>query len=168
MPKIIENLESRLMAETKKQIETIGYAATTIRSVAAGCGVGVGTVYNYFSSKDDLAAAYLLEDWKNCISAIHAVSEEAEHPMPVVQCIFDQLRSFSRRHQAVFRDKEAAASFTGSFSRYHGILCSQLTVPLERFFEDRFAAEFIAEAMLTWTMAGKEFETIYSMIGKLF
>ena len=168
MPKIIENLESRLMAETRRQIETTGYAATTIRSVAAGCGVGVGTVYNYFSSKDDLAAAYLLEDWNTCIAAIHAASEEAEHPAPVVRSIFDQLRGFSRRHQAVFRDKAAAASFTGSFSRYHGILRSQLAAPLERFCEDSFASVFIAEALLTWTMAGKEFDELYGMICKLF
>ena len=48
MPKIIENLESRLMEEAKHQIETNGYAATTIRSVAAGCGVGVGTDSRFY------------------------------------------------------------------------------------------------------------------------
>ena len=168
MPKIIENLQSRLIAETRHQIETIGYAATTIRSVAAECGVGVGTVYNYFSSKDELAAAYLLEDWSNCIAAIEAVCEDAEVPLPVVRCIFDQLRGFSHRHQSVFRDKEAAASFTGSFSRYHGVLRSQLAAPLRKFCDSDFAAEYIAESLLTWTMAGKEFDEQYGMIGRLF
>ncbi len=50
MPKIIENLQSKLIEEAKKQIEEAGYGAMTIRSVAKACGVGVGTVYNYFSS----------------------------------------------------------------------------------------------------------------------
>ena len=50
MPKIIENLKDRLIAEAEKQIEESGYGAVTIRSVAKACGVGVGTVYNYFSS----------------------------------------------------------------------------------------------------------------------
>lgn len=54
MPKIIENLESRLIEEAKKQIEESGYEAVTIRSVARACGVGVGTVYNYFPSKEVL------------------------------------------------------------------------------------------------------------------
>lgn len=168
MPKIIENLENKLMEEARRQIETIGYAATTIRSVAAECGVGVGTVYNYFSSKDDLAAAYLLEDWKTCIAAICTVSAEADSPKPVVQSIFQQLRLFSQRHQAVFQDQEAAASFTGSFSRYHGLLRSQLAAPLEPFCDSRYSAQFIAEALLTWTMAGTEFDDLYGMIGKLF
>ena len=46
MPKIIENLETKLIEEAKKQFETSGYSALTIRSVAKACGVGVGTVYN--------------------------------------------------------------------------------------------------------------------------
>ena len=50
MPKIIENLRSQRLSEAKKQISERGYKNTTIRSVASGCGVAVGTVYNYFKS----------------------------------------------------------------------------------------------------------------------
>ena len=60
MPKIIENLEARLMEEAKKQVLQSGYGAMTIRSVAKGCGVGIGTVYNYYPSKDALLAAYMI------------------------------------------------------------------------------------------------------------
>ena len=87
MPKIIENLQSRLIEEAKRQIEESGYAALTIRSVAKGCGVGVGTVYNYFSSKDDLIATYMLSDWNQCIAAINAVSVYSESALPVMRCI---------------------------------------------------------------------------------
>ena len=44
MPKIIKDLESRLIAEARKQIEEAGYGAMTIRSVAAACGVGEPTL----------------------------------------------------------------------------------------------------------------------------
>ena len=59
MPKIIENLREQLLEETKKQILDRGYANTTIRSVAKACGVGVGTVYNYFESKEMLVASFV-------------------------------------------------------------------------------------------------------------
>ena len=168
MPKIIENLEARLIEEAKKQIEESGYGTMTIRSVAARCGVGVGTVYNYFPSKEDLVAKHVLDDWKQCITAIQAVSTYTEHPRPVTLCIYDQLISFAKRHSAIFRDESARASFSGSFSRHHSILRAQLAQPLEKFCKTSFAAEFIAEALLTWAMAGKSFDEIWGIISKLF
>jgi len=168
MPKIIENLENRLIEEAKKQIEEVGYGGMTIRSVAKGCGVGIGTVYNYFPSKEALVATFLLGDWNGCVSAIEAVSVVAEFPEPVVRCMYDQLLGFASRHQAIFRDESAAAGFAGSFGRYHGLLRKQLAAPVRKFCESDFAADFIAEALLTWSMAGKSFEEIYQMIGKLF
>ena len=168
MPKIIENLENRLMEEAKKQIQEAGYGAMTIRSVAAGCGVGVGTVYNYFSAKEELIAACLLEDWNQCVTDINAVSADSETPRPVALYIYDHLTCFAARHAVIFRDEAAAAGFAGAFSRYHGVLRTQLAAPLEKFCRDTFSAEFIAEALLTWAMAGKDFETIYGIIGKLF
>ncbi|MBQ6719638.1 MAG: TetR/AcrR family transcriptional regulator [Oscillospiraceae bacterium] len=168
MPKIIENPQERMIAEARRQIAENGYSAVTIRSVAAGCGVGVGTVYNYFSSKDDLTAAFMLEDWKKCIASIHAVSMYSESHKPVVRCIYDQLKAYALQHQMIFQDESARPAFAGSFSRYHKVLRSQLAEPLQKFCDSEFAAAFIAESLLTWTMAGKEFDEIYIVLQKLF
>ena len=168
MPKIIENLESKLIGEARRQIEARGYGAVTIRSVAAGCGVGVGTVYNYFSSKDHLLATYMLSDWNACMDAIGQVSAEAQEAAVVVRFMYDQLLAYAGRHSAVFQDEAAAASFAGSSGHYHTMLRSQLAEPLEKFCPDAFTAEFIAEALLTWTMAGKSFDEIYGILGKIF
>ena len=168
MPKIIENLKDRLIAEAKKQIEESGYSAMTIRSVAKACGVGVGTVYNYFPSKEALVATHLLEDWKGCVDAIRQTAEQAEEPRQVLACIHGQLVGFARRHQAIFRDEAAAAGFAGSFSQYHALLRSQLAEPLERFCGDVFTALFVAESLLTWTMDGRSFADIYEIVQKLF
>ena len=167
MPKIIENLESRLLAEAYAQTRELGYSALTIRNVAKACGVGVGTVYNYFSSKDELLATFLLEDWKQCIAAFEAKSVCSDVPMDVARCIYDQLVLFARRHQNLFRDPGAEDRFAGAFSNYHKLLRGQIAIPLRKFCESDFAAEFVAEALLTWTMARKPFDDIYGMIGKL-
>ncbi|MEE1329426.1 MAG: TetR/AcrR family transcriptional regulator [Oscillospiraceae bacterium] len=167
MPKIIENLETRLLQEAKRQVEEIGYSAMTIRSVAKECGVGVGTVYNYFPSKDALLATYMLEDWNKCVATINAVSTYSDQPAPLVRCICDQIRNYAQLHKAVFQDEAAAAGFAGSHSKYHALLRSQLAQPLRKFCQSDFSAEFIAEALLTWTVAGKTFDEIYSMIEKL-
>ena len=168
MPKIIENLENRLLEEAKRQLEAGGYSAVTVRSVAAACGVGVGTVYNYFPSKEALVATYLLEDWKQCIARINGVSGAAEDPLPVLRCIYDELIAYAKKHRTVFQDEAASASFAGSFSRYHGMLREQLAASILKFCDESFAGEFVAEAMLTWTMAGKSFQEISGILGKLF
>lgn len=168
MPKIIENLKDRLIAEAEKQIEESGYGALTIRSVAKACGVGVGTVYNYFPSKEALIATHLLVDWKLCMDTITRTAESAADPNPVLQCIYRQLVDFANRHQAVFQDEAAAAGFAGSFSQYHALLRSQLASPLRTFCDSDFTAQFVAESLLTWSMAGKSFEEIYEIVKKLF
>ena len=168
MPKIIENLKDRLIAEAEKQIEESGYGAVTIRSVAKACGVGVGTVYNYFPSKEALIATHLLDDWKLCVDIIARTAESAADARPVLQCVSQQLVSFADRHQAIFRDEVAAAGFAGSFGQYHSMLRGQLASPLRKFCQDDFTAQFVTESLLTWTMAGRSFDEIYHILKKLF
>ena len=168
MPKIIENLPERLAEEARRQIEESGFAAMTIRSVAAACGVGVGTVYNYYPSKEALVATFILEDWNACYSDITARAECARGREPVLWAIYENLQRFITEHAAVFQDESAAASFTGSFSQYHGLLRSQLAAPVRRFCRDDFTAEFIAEAMLTWIVAGKNFDELSKVLQRIF
>lgn len=167
MPKIIENLEKRLLEEAKKQIASSGYSAVTIRSVASQCGVGVGTVYNYFPSKDALIAAAILEDWKVCLSTIQATSDATDQPEAVCRCIYQQLQQFAQQNASVFQDQAAVAGFAGSFSQYHSMLRSQLAQPLRKFCSDDYSSEFLAEALLTWTMHGQNFDTLYAILQKI-
>ena len=168
MPKIIENLPERLAEEARRQIEESGYAAMTIRSVAKGCGVGVGTVYNYYPSKEALVATFMLADWKVCVDCIQACANDAQEAEAVLRTMYEKLRLFMEQYDPIFRDESAVASFTGSFSRYHSVLRAQLAQPLRKFCQSDFAAEFVVEALLTWTMAGKSFDEIYGMMEKLF
>ena len=168
MPKIIENLKPRLLEEAKRQVMENGYGAMTIRSVAVQCGVGVGTVYNYFPSKEAMTASFMLDDWQQCIAAIRACEAKTSEPKPIAFEICKQLRLFASKYDALFRDSGAVAGFAGAFGSYHSILRGQLADPLEQFCEDRFSAEFAAEALLTWTMAGKAFEELYCLVEKIF
>ena len=167
MPKIIENLEQRLIEEARKQISESGYGAVTIRSVAKGCGVGIGTVYNYFPSKDDLVASFMAADWKECLAVITATGSNADNAELLLRCIYDQLHIFTSMHRSIIQDRDAATGFAGSFGKYHALLRGQLAAPLRKFCADDFTAEFLAESMLAWTMNGKEFQQLYQVISKL-
>ena len=168
MPKIIENLKQRLLTEAKEQIAQHGYECVTIRSIAQGCGVGVGTVYNYFPSKETLIATFLLEDWQDCLTQIQSVAACSQTPQPVLQCMYDQLTGFACRYEAVFRSESARSVFSGSFSQNHRLLRTQLAQPLQSFCHDDFTALFVAESLLIWSMEGKSFPEIYNLLKKLF
>ena len=99
MPKIIENARGMLMDEAKRQIQENGYESVTIRSIAKGCSLGLGTFYNYFKSKDMLIASFLLEDWQQRIAKITEVSQKESDPMAVIKFIYDELKEFMERHK---------------------------------------------------------------------
>lgn len=167
MPKIIKDLRNKLIEETKKQALEKGYTAVTIRSVAAGCKVGVGTVYNYFSSKDELFAAFMLEDWNAAMRRVGELAAASDNAAPVVKNLYDELSGFIRTHYSVLSDHGAIAAFRQSNESYHGMLRRSMAANLNGFFEDPFTAEFIAEAMLTWTVIGKSYDDIGKQINKL-
>lgn len=174
MPKIIENIREKLLEEAKRQVSESGYSAMTIRSVATACGVGTGTVYNYFPSKDMLVASFMLEDWIICLQAIEQGMAEADEPRAALYCMYQELLTYQEKYKNLFADENAEASYIASSTQRHHLLCAQLAEPLKTWtrrqdkVDASFLAEFIAENMLTLTMAGKDFETIASVLLQLF
>lgn len=167
MPKIIENLPERLVLEARRQILMSGYSATTIRSVAKACNISVGTVYNYYSSKEELAAAFLLDDWMRNLRSISANAARCDQFQGALAAVYDGLNSYVSLYAPVFQDRSAAANYPQSILRFHSTLRSQLSEPIRRFCPDDFTAEFISESLITWTVSGRSFQEIYDILKKI-
>lgn len=162
MPKIIENLREQILIEAKKQLSEQGYEKTTIRSVAQECGIAVGTLYNYFKSKDILIASLVLEDWNDCIQSISTYPKEDRRAF--LEYIHISLNAFEKKHDKLFKDKEAAKTFGTVFFERHRLLRSQLSQLIKPLTDDAFLADYVAEALLCWTTEGKYFEEIYPLL----
>lgn len=165
MPKIINNLREDILKEAKKQIVEQGYKNTTIRSVAAGCGIATGTVYNYFKSKETLIASFVLDDWTECVKSID--EQPRENRKAYLYFIYMSLKGFSQKHTALFTDTEAQKVFSVVFSQRHKILRDQLSMlilPICMGEYREFLSKYVAEALLTWTMADAKFDQIYAML----
>ena len=173
MPKIIENIREKLLAEAKKQVIENGYSSMTIRSVATACGVGTGTVYNYFPSKDVLVANFMLEDWMMCIKEIRNGIAEAQDEKGALLCMYQELTTYKEKYTNLFSDENAEASYSASSMQRHDLLRKQLAEPIFALTsrQDKtdadFLAEFIAENMLTWTMSGRDFDQIADVLLQL-
>lgn len=170
MPKIIENLPEKLIEETRRQVMEVGYTALNIRDVAKNCGVGVGTVYNYFPSKDVLVAGFLLRDWKESLKRIHKEVEEcgnvqSSEAEKVLLIIYRELLNYYERYSEVFHAAEA--TIPAPPKKYHVILRDQITEVICPLCEDVFTADFVSEALLTWTVEGQPFERICPLLKKV-
>lgn len=55
--------KEEILKASRRLIQQQGWSAVNIRSVAAACGVSVGSIYNYFDSKADLVAATIESVW---------------------------------------------------------------------------------------------------------
>ena len=171
MPKIIENVREQLLAEAKKQISERGYANTTIRSVAGECGLAVGTVYNYFKSKDMLIASFVADDWRVCVSTIEKCP--VSDPEAFLLCIYDGLNAFVDKNKALFKDADASKVFATVFSERHKQLRDQMARLIFPMCEHvkaengEFLSQFIAESMLAWSMSGIEFQAISAILMKI-
>ena len=171
MPKIIKNLESKLIAEAQKQILAQGYGAVTIRSVANACGLGVGTVYNYFPSKELLIATLVAEAWK---AYLKTMSDFPKNDVKsLLECIFNSLRGFSESNKKLFSDADAAKVISIGFASRHKRLRNQiagfiLPVCEEKQLENaHFIAEFCAEALIGWAMEDVDFDVVYTALEKV-
>lgn len=167
MPKVIENVPQQLLAEARRQVATVGYAKTTVRSVAAACGIAVGTVYNYFPSKETLIASFVAEDWKRVYADMAGRSGGSAEGC--LRAICDGLTAFTAEHRALFADPDAAKAVSGALLSRHLQLREQLASLIEPYApsDDGFTARFIAEAVLTWTISNVPFERIYQELNKL-
>lgn len=67
-----------ILKTSRKLIQQQGWSAINIRSVAAACGVSVGSIYNYFDSKAALVCATVESIWGEifCLPEDRAVFQD--------------------------------------------------------------------------------------------
>ena len=56
--------KEEILKTSRALIQEQGWSAVSIRSVAAACGVSVGSIYNYFDSKAELVSATVESVWR--------------------------------------------------------------------------------------------------------
>ena len=112
----------KLLEEARRQIEERGYKETTVRSVAAALSIGLGTLYNYFESKDMLVASFMLEDWSKSMAAMRESIDSSADSHEKLRLVFEGLRAFSERHKKLFSDPSARKTFAHTMQERHPLL----------------------------------------------
>ncbi len=172
MPKILDDARDNLIRVARKQALTNGYPGMTIRSVAMECGYSVGTVYNYFRSKDLLVAAFMLEDWNREVEDMTAKCAEVS-PAEALKVIYDGLGHYSKLYASVFEDRTAQKSHALNNRSYHMRLLAQIADIIEDALKrngytySKLLPGFLAESLLMWEMRKCSYEDLSEILNKL-
>lgn len=88
MRKKDDSLRETFLRCAREIAERDGPGALSIRSLAQSAGVAAGTVYNYFSSKDDLLLALTEEYWRETLAGLEGELTASSFPDRVEQLFF--------------------------------------------------------------------------------
>ena len=86
-----------ILAASKELVIESGMLSLNIRDVARRCGVAVGSVYNYFPSKEDLVVAAVESIWTEIMHQAAGVEKQASFA-ETVQDLFERVRQGSSKY----------------------------------------------------------------------
>ena len=92
-----------ILAAAAKVFETHGYAEATVDAVAAEAGIAKGSVYNYFSSKQELFTSVFTESMSVEEKEIVARFGQASSPVDRLMLLFDHWYERYSHHQQIGR-----------------------------------------------------------------
>lgn len=175
MPKIIENLEGRILETAHDQLFERGYANMTMRSVADASGIAVGTVYNYYKSKDLLVAKIMLIDWNAIIDEIKMNCSASKDIHEGFKHMYDGVVKFVDMYDVVWTQYGKEISIRREMPVQFDWLITQLANILDEILirchgeDDKFLATFLAEILLNAaTKKDFEYENIARVLKRMF
>ena len=93
--------KEEILRTSRELIQTQGWSAVSVRSVAAACGVSVGAIYNYFDSKAELVGATVESIWREIF---HRPEDDAvfDDVQACVAWMYRQMARGSERYPGFF------------------------------------------------------------------
>ncbi|MFA6075686.1 MAG: TetR/AcrR family transcriptional regulator [Negativicutes bacterium] len=95
MPKHIEDPTGLVLEHANKILFESGYSNFSIRNVAQSCGISVGTIYNYFPTKNDLIMKLIQNHWQQYYLFLEAIDHEEIGLFQKLACIFIEFKTFT-------------------------------------------------------------------------
>ena len=161
---IVLALNSFLAGDYETAGAEIKASRECIDRVAKELGIAVGTLYNYFSSKEYLAACVMLEDWQARIHAFEA-EPDTDDASEVIRRLFETATDFTSRYRRSWVQYEEHDRSESMRDQYHKVLVRQLGSYISAAAPGReeWLTTFLAEMVLRF---GSDGHTRYEDIEK--
>ena len=172
MPKIIANLEENILLSSRKTLLEEGYRQLTIRGVARDCGVAVGTVYNYYDSKQMLVATVILQDWQAAADRIRRQAQTAEDLLAGLEAILGEICAFADIYRDFWQQYDSGTR-DQLLTRWHPTMLeklgTELAPMLRRLGAPRIEGleEFLSDILLVAAMRQTPFDRLRPVLAHL-
>jgi AcrR family transcriptional regulator len=152
MPKIVPDVRREAIAAFRRRVATRGWKALEIRSLAASCGVAAGTLYNYFPSREAIAAAAIREDWLDASRRLQTFPEGSS-AIENLRAVHGALSRFMKRYRRLWFSGEKVLA--GELSRVRHDLERIVARAIEgnpaaEGIDAVFLPKFVARALEQW------------------
>jgi AcrR family transcriptional regulator len=98
MPKVIPGLKENILKCADEILSRGEFDKFSIRGIAKECGIAIGTLYNYYSSKDDILKATIESHMQKMLDDIDKKCAEAKSIADGICYICEGVRAFSEKH----------------------------------------------------------------------
>ncbi|MFA6621595.1 MAG: helix-turn-helix domain-containing protein [Candidatus Caldatribacteriota bacterium] len=105
MTKIIDKLDEKVNETAFRLFAEKGYSGVTMKMVAEDVGISVGTLYNYYSNKQDLFISVFKKVFDQTYLTLESIIERDGNAHEFISVLYDEvvrLQGFSRE---LMRDK---------------------------------------------------------------
>lgn len=132
MPKLLTNVKESILAHARETMMTEGCDALSARVLARRCGIAVGTLYNYFGSKDAIVAAVVLEDWANTVSGIDEDILSCSELIDGMLLLFRAVSGFAQKFDSVWKRFGSAAGARDYIIKFHKPIRRQIAALIDK------------------------------------
>lgn len=127
MPKIIPDLRNRILMSARTQMMERGFSGLSLRNVAKDCRIAIGTTYNYFSSKADLAVCVMQEDWDRIMEKARINALGSTTSRAAINAIYLAISEFVSNYHMLMSQEEARAHYSELINRNHDRLINDIS-----------------------------------------
>ena len=119
MPKIIMHLQEQIIMQAEKLLVQEGPEKISIRSVAKACGIAIGTIYNYYPTKDALIADLIIHRWTKSKDDIYKSLDGAFDVGSGLDIIFKGIKDFSIENRNIWKATAVSKQYSESYPKFH-------------------------------------------------
>ncbi len=96
MSRLIENPKELIIGKAQEILYRDGYLKLSMRSLAKECEIALGTIYNYYPTKQELITEMMMEYWQNFLKQVREIVGSEDEFYHELKDIFNELAVFIR------------------------------------------------------------------------